>query len=509
MIPNKIEDIFIQVKTDLTGAIIEIEAGKFAIKEFTLRESIFNSCPFLENILEFLPLKEVFTLNTMVLVSDSKEYNIDIELTRKVNETSILIHNRTNIYKNIIQLNQNRNDLFLMKRELVKKNEELKILRNIADKANEGKSRFLAIMSHEVRNPLNSILGYSEMISVESTDLEISRYAKSLTRAGKNLRVIVDDILDFSRIEAGKLELIEESMSLDKVVKSCVDDFCFQQADSKLEIKFIESDRLEYFVYGDNVRITQILSNLINNAIKFTKKGIVSVGIDIITENKKNITARICVMDTGRGMNFEQSKKIFNEYEQNETKDQRISGGAGLGLSIVKLLVETMEGNISVESTLNVGTKFVIDIPFKKVENIEKIEKLIIKNNNFSIKGKEILLADDDLLNQTNVTFLLNKEGCVATVVGDGIEALELLQKKHFDFIILDINMPRMTGEELVENSHLFAEFNKKTPILALTGNTGKTNQERYLSLGFNFVLSKPYTSVTLIDTIKTAIFNT
>lgn len=507
MIPTKIENIFIQVKTDLTGVILEIEAGKFAREEFVLQESIYEICPYLESVLENLPSEETLPLNTMVLVSNSKEYAIDLELTRQGDFVTILIHDRSAIYKNISLLNQNRNDLFLLKRELDQANDELKILKDLADKASEEKSRFVAIMSHEVRNPLNSILGYSEMITEDSGEPKIKNYAKSLTRAGRNLRVIVDDILDFSRIEAGKLELVLEPIFIKDIVKSCVNEFCFQRKESELEIKFIEDKEFDHFVFGDAVRITQVFSNLINNAIKFTDKGVIAVGIDVVFEDAEKIVTNIFVKDTGRGMTLDQSKTIFNEYGQSNSKDQFIGGGAGLGLSIVKRLVGIMEGQVYVESKLDVGTKFTIEIPFKKAQKGDEIEEVKAKETDFSIVGKEILFADDDLLSRKIVKHIFEKEGCIATVVSDGKEALDFLQQKSFDVILLDIEMPIMRGDELVENKELFSEFNHNTPILALTGNTGKKKQERYLALGFDVVLSKPYASAKLIKNIKTAIF--
>ena len=157
MIPAKIEDVFLQLTTNSFGVIKSINAGRFAKEEFTIEASIYESCPFLEGILESLPLKESFLLEGMVIVSKENEYNVDVELFKEESSVVVLIHNRTNVYKIVDQLNQNRNDIFFIKRELAEKNIELDKLRKIADKANEGKSRFFAMMSHEVRNQLNVI----------------------------------------------------------------------------------------------------------------------------------------------------------------------------------------------------------------------------------------------------------------------------------------------------------------------------------------------------------------
>jgi len=208
LIPAKIEDVFLQLTTNFTGVITNIVAGKLARKEFTKQESIYDTCPFLEGTLDALPLNESFLLEGMVITSDIKEYNIDLELFKSENSIDVLIHDRTNVYKYVDQLNQNRNDIFFIKREIAEKNKELDRLRKVADKANEEKTRFLAMMSHEIRNPLNSILGYTELISAENLNKAATQYLKNLTASGKNLKVIVDDILDLSRIEAGKLDLV-------------------------------------------------------------------------------------------------------------------------------------------------------------------------------------------------------------------------------------------------------------------------------------------------------------
>lgn len=169
MTPPKIENIFLEVITDNQGIIKKIKGGKFAVQEFEIGTSISITCSFLYGTLESLPVKESFLIEGMVIVSDEKEYNVDLELYNAGEEISILIHDRTSVYKTITQLNQNRNDMFFLKREISEKNKQLEILRKAADKANEEKTRFLAMMSHEVRNPLNVILGYTELINKEET----------------------------------------------------------------------------------------------------------------------------------------------------------------------------------------------------------------------------------------------------------------------------------------------------------------------------------------------------
>ena len=506
MIPAKIEDVFIQVTTNYTGVVTGIVAGKFSKSAFRINESIYDSCPFLEGTLDALPLKESFLLEGMVITAVSNEYNIDLELFKNDTTVTILIHNRTNVYKYVDQLNQNRNDIFLIKRELAEKNIELDKLRKIADKANEEKSRFLAMMSHEIRNPLNSILGYAEMISAEKLNKKVTGYLKNLSASGKNLKVIVDDILDLSRIEAGKLTLILEEVSIHEIIDNCKNDFQYLNTNEEVALSFITSANIPKVVLGDSVRIQQILVNLISNAIKFTNKGSVVTRVQVISDAEKEIKLIFEITDSGRGMSEVQCLKIFEEYQQNELNDHRVHGGAGLGLAIVNRLVNAMDGKISVKSELNVGTSFFVEIPFNKtVKLLKPIKTEVVKN--ISLKGKNILVADDDVMNQTIVAHILRKEKVNLTIVNDGLEALAEIEKKVFDVVLLDINMPNMTGEEVMKQKVTsINNINLKTPFIALTANASSDDLVRYLQLGFSSVISKPYTIVDFIEKIKASL---
>ena len=503
MIPPKIENVFLEIITNNQGIIKTIVAGKFAKKEFIVNTSIFNSCPFLYGTLESLPEKESFLMEGMVITSENKEFNIDLELFNADEEVSVLIHNRTTSYKTISQLNQNRNDLFFMKREISEKNKELAILRKASDKANEEKSRFLAMMSHEVRNPLNTILGYTNMIAEENLSDKVKEYVKYLALSGKNLKVIVDDILDLSRIEAGKLELAIEEISIKEIVKGTFINYKNQKKNDLVDLEIVTSEKIPETLFGDGVRLTQIITNLMSNALKFTKKGKISLHSEIISENRRTSEIRFKIIDTGRGMTAEQTVEIFEEYGQTELDDNRVHGGAGLGLSIVKRLVGAMNGSISVASELNVGTTFSVEIPFKKTAKVlKKKSDKTEKSEPIPLIGKHILLADDDNLNQKITIHFLEKEGAIVTVVSNGLEALETLNKDFFDAIILDINMPELTGEALIQQRNTFLK-NKKTPFLALTGNATQEYKDGYLKIGFADVIFKPYKPVELISKVE------
>ncbi len=506
MLPATIQDRFIQIIVDFSGQIIEIEAGFFALSEFIEGTSIYATCPFLESTLDSLPSQESFSMDGMLINSGNEEYNVDVELLKTADSIAVLIINRTNVYKYVRELNQNRNEISIVKHQIDRQNKELAELRKVAEKATEEKSRFLAMMSHEVRNPLNAILGYANMIATESNCPSALGYVKSLLMAGNNLKVIVNDILDISRIEAGKLELVIEPISIKETVQMCVQDFELQHKGSGVPLECTISEKIPSEVLADAVRLTQILSNLISNAYKFTKKGSIKLTVSPTSETDESVTIALNLKDTGRGMTTEQVNRMFNEYEQVELNDNRVYGGAGLGLSIVKRLVEAMNGNITVESEVNIGTSFNIEIPFRKVSSSDLAPNNFLKSRLFKhdLKGAEILYADDDELNHVIVAHLLSKEGASTTLVNDGMEALSALQDKTFDLILLDINMPNKSGSDLIQEKQLFAEFNGSTPIIALTANSNKEDIENYKNLGFLEVISKPYTPDQLISVVST-----
>jgi signal transduction histidine kinase/ActR/RegA family two-component response regulator len=500
MIPRKIQNTFIEIKLNFEGEIVDIISGLLCVKEFRVNQSIYPVCPFLEETLEVLPIEEPFTMIGFVIQSENKEYNVEVELLKSAESITLLIENRTNIYQYLIQLNQHRNDISLVKEQIEKQNIELASLKKIAEKANEQKSIFLAIMSHEVRNPLNVILAYIDIILSETNQQKIKKYANLLKSSGKNLYVIVNDILDISKIDAGKLELNRKPISIKEVVTNCVESFKiqYQKSDIKLGVTF--SGKLPEFVLGDSVRIEQILSNLIKNAYKFTQKGQINIKIAVSSDTPESCKINFKIEDSGRGMTQEQLSRVFHEYEQSELNDFTISKGAGLGLSIVKKIVETKKGTVGVESVAGVGSVFHFEIPFKKTKKIEKELIIEIKQDLASLT---ILFADDDILNQSIVKYFLEKEHINVTLVSNGLDALKALRTTVFDLVLLDIQMPNLTGEELVNKQPFFLELNREIPLIAVTANVSAKDIERYKNAGFKDVLPKPFNAKQLTSILQ------
>lgn len=494
MISSKIQQTFIEIKTDFNGNIINIVDGNFLKNEFIISKSIFKICSFLENVLDFLPINENLNMDSLIINVDNQEFNIDVEILRSEVEIFILIQNRTTLYKYIGKLNQNRNDLFFLKREIDEKNLELEKLRKIAEKANEEKSRFLAMMSHEIRNPLHVILSYIDLIKQENTSSIVLESLKYMSISGKNLQVIVDDILDLSRIEAGKLQLAKLPMNLGVLINQIQEIFRETHKNSEVELQFFVAENIPKFILADDVRLYQILINLINNSVKFTEKGFVKTSVELISEENNLATICFTVSDSGRGMSQEQAENIFEIYHQNQINDNRLHKGAGLGLTIVNRLVNAMNGNISVKSKPQEGTTFLIKIPFTIDSQLDKSENVVIEiQKGKNLKGIKILVADDNYLNLTIVSHILKQEEAEFVLVKDGIEALIEMSKNTFDLILLDINMPNLSGDDLILQKSNYKKNNGKTPILAITANNTVENIATYLNLGFKDVIPKPF----------------
>jgi CheY-like chemotaxis protein len=360
------------------------------------------------------------------------------------------------------------------------------------------------MISHEIKNSLNCILGYSTIISSEKLNDNLTDHVKKLSSAGVKLKMIVTNILDFSYLEAGKLELATELLSLKEVMKNCEKELQHLKLNEDIKIVYIVPENLPEFILGDALRIQQILNHLISNAIKFTKKGSIKISLKIISETVNDVKIVFEVVDTGIGMSKKQYSGIF---EQKEFKNYKTFRSASLGLAIVKKLVKVMKGRVAVRSELGVGTYFSVELPFSKVLKLQKQVKVVLhKSDIIDLKHKKILVADDDLLNKKMLSHILNKQNATVSLVSDGLEALSILKRENFDLVLLDINMPNMTGEELMLQKQQFKTYNSNTPFFALTANNNTEDIEQYFALGFSNVISKPYAIPDFVEKIKMAL---
>lgn len=373
----------------------------------------------------------------------------------------------------------------------------------------EAKAQFLANMSHEIRTPLNTILGMNQMILRDSNDKGISEYAENIEKSGSLLLSIINDILDFSKISAGKLEIVNTSYSLSKVIKDINNSFAVKAAEKGLAFNINASEDVCEHLYGDEIRIRQVIINIVNNAIKYTEKGSVTVSFDKEIQEDGQYFLIIRVKDTGKGIRERDMDKLFTAFRRLDQYNNTGVEGTGLGLSITHSLVTLMDGEIIVDSVYGEGSTFEVRIP-QKVESDEKIGRLDERLKEVSAerpkyvpgftasKGK-LLVVDDTKTNLTIIKLLLRETKLNITLASGGREALSLLEKENFDLILLDHMMPEMDGVETLKRINGMYE-KRPFPVIALTANALSGAKERYINLGFDDYLSKPVDTKELED---------
>lgn len=377
---------------------------------------------------------------------------------------------------------------------------EIKRVRQQAEKANIAKSEFLANMSHEIRTPMNAIIGLNDIIMEECGDPHIYAHAKDVQSAAKNLLAIINDILDLSKVEAGKMELVYTDYHLKTVVDEVVGMMDMAASKRGLVLKYECDNTLPCRYNGDEGRIKQILINILNNAIKFTKEGYVRVhvtGEPGTGPDEERITFR--VEDTGCGIRPEDLEKIFEDFRQVDSKKNRSVEGTGLGLAIVKHLVELMGGTIGVESVYGKGTVFTITVPQKIVDRRsiqevpEALETELDGAELFTAPGLKVLVVDDNVINRKVARGFLKSYEFDLDEAGSGPEAIELVRENRYDIIFMDHMMPMMDGIEAAEIIRRDCGENGTAPaIIALTANAMEGMREKFLSKGFQDFIAKP-----------------
>ncbi|EKO3973622.1 response regulator [Vibrio fluvialis] len=374
------------------------------------------------------------------------------------------------------------------------KTRELKIAQQQAEQANQSKSQFLAMMSHELRTPLNAVLGLIDLLRDDS-DAYQQEMLEQMENSAELLLVIINDILDLSRIESGHFELQRHWISLSKKLQHALEyhSQVAQAKDIKFNVKASICEQFEYWV--DSVRLTQILFNIIGNAIKFTHQGFVDVSL---------VTARdrleIEVRDSGIGIDNERIEHLFSPFIQADTSITRNYGGTGLGLAITKHLVELMGGTIKVNSKLGEGSLFTISIPLESRstaganENAGQLSDT--KTYDALDNSKHILVVEDTKTNQMVIQLLLNRMGYNVTIANNGQHAIELIERnRSFDLIFMDISMPIMDG---IQATRILRSQRLTTPIIALTAHSMNSDHQNCLAAGMNDIVLKPIRSKEL-----------
>lgn len=354
------------------------------------------------------------------------------------------------------------------------------------------KENFLANMSHEIRTPMNAILGFTGLLQKKKLEPEAAEYVHSIRQSGENLLAIINDILDLSRIEAGMMRIEPAPFSVRSLVHSVETMFMEKAKEKGLLLTTAVEEQVPDILEGDAVRLTQILVNLIGNAVKFTQRGSINVSINAEPLPSGRVNLFISVSDTGIGIEKDKLPRIFDRFRQAEDSITRKYGGTGLGLSIVKDLVDLQQGSITVLSEPGLGTRFQLNIPYKiPVEGNAPAHKPVKHDIVYPATGNtEVLVVEDNEINQSLMKHLLASWEVTPDIAANGKEAIEMLQQKKYDVILMDIQMPEMDGYSATQI--IRKELKLTTPIIAMTAHALAGEREKCLGYGMDEYISKP-----------------
>ncbi|MFH4575206.1 ATP-binding protein [Vibrio diabolicus] len=363
-------------------------------------------------------------------------------------------------------------------------------LRKRAEESEKATKEFVAMINHELRTPLNGVLGSAELLSRTQLGEEQRHYLNNLTQSGDLLRVIINDLLDFSKMNAGMMEIIDKVFAWEELEKAIMGVFSAKAAEKRIHFSIDKRLGIPEFLVGDLERITQILVNLVGNAIKFTHLGGVVLRVEWI-----NGIAHFEVEDTGIGIPIEAQPSLFDPFVQVDRSAKRSFEGSGLGLAICKNLVDLMQGEISFESEERKGTTFKVSIPLQEGQAQGAAEGELATIERSDLAGRSILVVDDIRMNQVIVTQMLKKLDITPDLKANGKEALEAVKNKDYELIFMDCRMPEMDGYEA---TMYLRERGFTHPIIALTAGTTIEERQKCIDSGMDDILTKPYTATDI-----------
>jgi signal transduction histidine kinase/CheY-like chemotaxis protein len=506
-----------QTEIDQVMGQVAILNGKFTRLEDDFSFTLGDGSRWLEHIVLRILLTLSLTIaTTSILITVSISRGIEKGVKSIINgasqvslgrlDTRVKVYSRDEIGLLATSFNQMTDTLELNMRhirELKDAEEKLKQEKERAEVSEQAKQLFLAKMSHEIRTPMNGILGFARLLEESTRGTEEKEYVQIIIKSGEDLLVILNDILDFSRMEAGKISFESLPFKPRDIVRTAVLMTEAKAREKGIGLRYYVDAKIPETIMGDSVRLNQVLLNLVSNAVKFTSRGEVSISVNCVGENEENIILDFGVKDTGIGIPLEKQEMVFESFEQATNDTARKFGGSGLGLSIVKQLVKLQNGEISITSEPGKGSDFHFQLTFPKQRDTVKdlipgIPEKVIPGG----QGIFVLVVEDNAINQMLVMKVLKKQGFEADVAENGLIALDKYENKYYDIILMDLQMPEMDGYEATRKIRGLNNSKKDIPIIAMSAHTFKGEFEHCIAIGMNDFISKPFDTAELYEKI-------
>lgn len=433
------------------------------------------------------------------LSQSSSQQQSEIRLQRQIQNTLfisvvVLLSLLTIVIRYSWRTKQTNKMLEVKREEVKKKNLEIVHQKYKALRASKAKSRFLAMMSHEIRTPMNAVIGITNLLLQEDPRKDQEESLNTMKFAAENLLVLINDILDYNKIEAGKIEFENIPFNLQMLLQSLRNSIKGKAAEKQLDLIFALDPQLPHLVKGDPTRLAQILTNLLSNAVKFTERGKVELKMDLEKATETQYHLVISITDTGIGISKDNLNSIFESFQQATSDITRRYGGTGLGLSITKKLIELQGSQIQVESEQGRGTRFFFTLTFEKTSQTASALPTSRSPQFRDLKGVQVLIAEDNQVNELVARRFLNKWGVEVDAVPDGLQAVTRVQEKSYDLVLMDLQMPIMDGFKATRKIRNLSHADLRAlPIIALTASAMNEIRHKAFEAGVTDFIAKPF----------------
>jgi signal transduction histidine kinase/CheY-like chemotaxis protein len=426
-------------------------------------------------------------------IKELKRQYEDSNQKGKRNKLTSILSSALLIIISLLTISLYRNNQIKVKTNnlLLKKNSELQLAKDNAEKAMKAKAQFLSTVTHELRTPLYAVTGLTHLLLEENPSESQKEHLKSLKFSGDYLLTFINDILQVNKIEARKLAVEKAPLNLKKVLNDVVNSLTQTSKENNNKIILNIDKNIPEKLVGDYLKMSQVFINLISNALKFTKDGVVEISAQVIEEDDEQQHIQFKIIDNGIGISKEMQENIFDSFSQGSVQINRKYGGTGLGLTIVKSLLELLESDIQLESKLGEGSTFRFALTLEKLApEASEVDADITEKTDLKSRQFKVLLVEDNKINQVITKKIIAKQNMTCDIADDGYQAIDYARSNRYDFILMDIHMPGISG---IEATKEIRKFDVSTPIIALTAISLDENKGDFLKNGFNEVISKPF----------------